>query len=184
MTCIRLNMLTIDETCREFSDGTHIWFDTHSPKDILMEPSDADHPTPLDDAHAEVQFSDTAIIIYLTAGPLPTKGILLSAPVTVGDILKAISDFYSTEITAAEHAALKDWKYGDERWPYTQSEELYRVYGSIQHGYWYEGLRKRAFERDWWKPRRPFREVPNYPPYVACGHQCEVYRTYDVMWGS
>lgn len=177
-------MLTIDATCEEFSDGTHIWFDVRKPQDILMRPGDADQPTPLDDTHANVVFSDTAIIIYLTAGPLPTKGILLSAPVTVGYALKAISDFYSTEITAAEHAALKDWKYGDESNPHTQSEKLYRVYGDIQCGYWYEGLRMRAFERDWWKPRRPFREEPNYPPYVGCRHTCEVYKTFDVKWGT
>ena len=174
-------MLTINDTCKYFSDGMCIVFNATNPDAVkLLTKADdqADVETHLDDKYANVVFSGTAIILHLTAGPLAPRAFLLSSPVTVGDVYRTMSKFYTTALTDEDHAALRDWKYGSRMWPNAPTEELFDAYGDIQHGTWFEGLVRRRFEQDWWDSQHP----PQYPPYVGCEDTCEVYKTYDAKW--
>ena len=175
-------MLTINETCTTFSDGSTVWFDIWKSKAVVVKESSSNDKPPrgLDAEHAKVVFSDTAIIIYMPAGPLPPKGVRLSAPVSVGKIYKTIFDFYGTKLSAAEHAALKDWCPG---LPGDSLKELCRTYSDIQLGYWFEGLKPRRFiEKYHLLP--PHFSRPHYPPFDGCRHTCKVYKTYDVCWAT
>lgn len=178
-----MQSLSIDEECNVFSDDHSVMYDAATPDKIaICDRENEDAPLQdLTDERRDVVFSDTAIILYLTAGPLPGKGILLSAPVTVGDVFKVMTEFYSTPLTAAEHAALKDWKYGDDHWPHTDSEKHYRIYGDIQSGHYFEGLKSRKFVKKWWMPSEFLADRPNYPPYRGCRGVPDVRRQMGFM---
>lgn len=163
--------ITIDNKFRYFSDGYVLIFSTREPT-VEIQNSDLDCCFKLDDVHANVVFSETAVIINMTAGPLADRNVLLSSPVTVGDFARALEEFYSTHLTEKDYAALEDWKYGKVRLEGEEHRNLFKTYGDIQFGYFYEGIIQRTIvNKRGWGPKML---------HDTFKYDCTNYKVYDI----